>query len=58
MTDTPERKARRIIDANLAAAGWVVQSHDNLDLTAGSGIAVRELSMRSGFGTADYVLLR
>ena len=42
MTDTPERKARRIIDANLVAAGWLVQSHDDLDLAAGSGIAVRE----------------
>ena len=56
MTDTPERKARRIIDANLEAAGWVVQSHDQLDLAAGSGIAVREFPMKPGFGTADYVL--
>ena len=56
MTDTPERKARRIIDANLEAAGWLVQSHDDLDLTAGSGIAVREFPMKPGFGTADYVL--
>ena len=56
MTDTPERKARRIIDANLEAAGWLVQSHDDLDLAAGSGIAVREFPMKPGFGTADYVL--
>ena len=56
MTDTPERKARRIIDANLEAAGWLVQNHDDLDLTAGSGIAVREFPMRPGFGWADYVL--
>ena len=56
MTDTPERKARRIIDANLEAAGWLVQSHGDLDLTAGSGIAVREFPMKPGFGTADYVL--
>ena len=56
MTDTPERKARRIIDANLEAAGWLVQSHDDLDLTAGSGVAVREFPMKPGFGTADYVL--
>ena len=56
MTDTPERKARRIIDANLEAAGWLVQSHDDLDLAAGSGVAVREFPMKPGFGTADYVL--
>ena len=56
MTDTPERKARRIIDANLEAAGWLVQNHGDLDLTAGSGIAVREFPMKPGFGTADYVL--
>ena len=56
MTDTPERKARRIIDANLEAAGWLVQNHDDLDLTAGSGIAVREFPMKPGFGWADYVL--
>ena len=56
MTDTPERKARRIIDANLEAAGWLVQSHDNLDLAAGPGVAVREFPMKPGFGTADYVL--
>ena len=56
MTDTPERKARRSIDANLEAAGWLVQSHDDLDLAAGSGIAVREFPMKPGFGTADYVL--
>ena len=56
MTDTPERKARRIIDANLEAAGWLVRSHDDLDLTVGYGIAVREFPMKPGFGTADYVL--
>ena len=56
MTDTPERKARRIIDANLEAAGWLVQSQDNLDLAAGPGVAVREFPMKPGFGTADYVL--
>ena len=56
MTDTPERKARRIIDANLVAAGWLVQSHDDLDLAAGSGVAVREFPMRPGLGTVDYVL--
>ncbi len=38
----PEQKARREIDANLAEAGWIVQDRDEIDLTAGSGIAVRD----------------
>jgi type I restriction enzyme R subunit len=56
MPDTPEQKARREIDINLAAAGWLVQSHDEIDLTAGRGIAIREFQMKSGFGFADYLL--
>jgi type I restriction enzyme R subunit len=56
MSETPEQKARRDIDAELAAAGWIVQSLDELDLTAGRGIAVREFPMKSGFGEADYLL--
>lgn len=56
MTETPEQKARREIDAKLIAAGWLVQDRDDLDLTAGRGIAVREFPMKSGFGFADYLL--
>lgn len=56
MTETPEQKARREIDADLLAAGWIVQSREELDLTAGRGIAVREFPMKSGFGFADYLL--
>jgi len=47
---------RREIDANLSAAGWAVQDRDDLDLTAGRGIAVRNFTMKSGFGFADYLL--
>ena len=46
VTGTPEQRARRGIDANLAAAGWLVQSREELDLEAGRGIAVREFPMR------------
>ena len=53
---TPEEKARVDIDANMNAAGWLVQSRDDLDLTAGRGIAVREFPMKTGFGFADYLL--
>jgi len=56
MTETPEQIARKEIDAKLQAAGWIVQSRDELDLTAGTGIAVREFPMKSGFGFADYLL--
>lgn len=56
MPETPEQKARRLIDEKLIAAGWLVQDRDQLDLTAGRGIAVREFPMKSGFGFADYLL--
>lgn len=56
MPDTPEQKARQDIDAKLIASGWLVQDRDDLDLSAGRGIAVREFPMKSGFGFADYLL--
>src|SRR6266481_1135825 len=56
MPDTPERKARRQIDAQLTAAGWLVHDRSEIELTAGRGIAVREFPMKSGFGFADYLL--
>ena len=56
MPETPEQKARHEIDAKLSASGWLVQDRDDLDLTAGRGIAVREFPMKSGFGFADYLL--
>ncbi len=56
MPETPEQKARREIDVKLSESGWLVQDRDDLDLTAGRGIAVREFPMKSGFGFADYLL--
>ena len=56
MPDTPEQKARRAIDADLTAAGWLVQDLSDLDLTAGRGIAAREFQLKPGFGFADYLL--
>ena len=50
----PEQKARDNIDAQLEQAGWVVQSKNKLDLSAGLGIAVREF--QTDIGPADYVL--
>jgi type I restriction enzyme R subunit len=51
---TPEELARQTIDAQLRAAGWVVQSLDELNLSAARGVAVRE--MQSMGGPADYIL--
>ncbi len=56
MADKPEEKARRLIDEGLTAADWIVQDRNELDLTAGKGIAVREFPMKSGFGFADCLL--
>ena len=56
MSETPEQSARREIDTNLKTGGWIVQNRDDLDLTAGRGIAAREFAMKSGFGFADYLL--
>ena len=51
---TPEQKARRDIDAQLAACGWVVQDHKHAAVAAARGVAVREVPV--GQGRADYVL--
>jgi type I restriction enzyme R subunit len=50
----PEQRARETIDAGLAAAGWVVQHRDEMNLSAARGVAVREFPMEGGF--ADYLL--
>jgi len=39
MSESPEQKARHDIEAKLIASGWFVQDRDDLDLTAGRGIA-------------------
>jgi len=56
MPETPEDRARKNIDQLLSAAGWIVQSRDEVNLSAGRGIAVREFPMKPGFGEADYLL--
>jgi type I restriction enzyme, R subunit len=45
---------RTQIDASLAAAGWIVQSRDQMDLGAGLGVAVPEFPTASG--PVDYAL--
>ena len=56
MPDTPEARARQKIDQLLTNAGWLVQSRDDANLTAGRGAAIREFPMKTGFGEADYLL--
>lgn len=51
---TPEEKARNTIDGMLLAAGWTIQDRDELNLGAGTGVAVREYPLNEGF--ADYLL--
>ncbi len=53
---TPEQQARTNIDSLLKQAGWSVQDADSINLYAGRGVAVREFPLKSGHGTADYLL--
>jgi type I restriction enzyme, R subunit len=52
----PERKAREQIDTALVTAGWVVQDREQMNLSAGRGVAVREFKLTAGHGFADYLL--
>lgn len=51
---TPEQIARDKIDEMLRQAGWLVQSKNKINLSAGRGIALRETNTVSG--SADYML--
>ena len=53
---TPESRARQKIDQMLEQSGWVVQNKDAINRYAGIGVAVRELGLKPGHGTADYLL--
>jgi len=51
---TPEEQARQVIDKKLEQSGWVVQDKNRLNLTASSGVAVREFPTSTG--PVDYAL--
>ncbi len=51
---TPEQIARDLIDKQLVACGWVIQSKARINLNAGIGVAVQEY--QTDIGPADYVL--
>src|SRR5579862_619227 len=55
MPEAPEQKARRQIDAMLAATGWDVQDYTRINLGASLGIALCEVPLQSG--RCDYLLL-
>src|SRR5260370_5761052 len=54
MSYRPEDRARQNIDRMLEDAGWVVQDRSHFNLSARRGVAIRELSVKTG--AADYAL--
>jgi len=50
----PEQLARQKIDAMLLASGWIVQSKNEINLSAAPGVAICELSFKTG--EPDYTL--
>ncbi|TKC02206.1 MAG: restriction endonuclease subunit R, partial [Mesorhizobium sp.] len=50
----PEDRARSLVDRQLIACGWIVQSRSEMNLGAGPGIAVCEFQTASG--PVDYAL--
>ena len=51
---SPEAKARENIDKQLTACGWIVQARKQANVAAGSGAAIGEFPLKSGYGEADY----
>ncbi len=51
----PKELARQNIDKLLTACGWVIQKYKQLYLSAGRGIAIREVPLKEG--RCDYLLL-
>ena len=52
----PERIARETIDDLLQKAGWHVCDLAEANISAHRGVAIREFSLKSGHGEADYLL--
>jgi type I restriction enzyme R subunit len=51
-----EARARKKIDEQLVAAGWVVQGQDEADVSVGRGVVIREFSLEKPHGRVDYLL--
>ncbi len=56
MAKTPEQEARDRIDQLLDLAGWKIQDYKNVNIHAGTGVAIRNFSLKPGHGFADYLL--
>jgi type I restriction enzyme R subunit len=52
----PEDKARETIDRLLLLAGWTVCNQSDANIMASPGVAIRNFTLRSGHGFADYLL--
>jgi type I restriction enzyme, R subunit len=52
---SPEELAREKIDKLLTECGWIIQNYKQLNLSAGPGIAIREVPLKKG--RCDYLLL-
>lgn len=50
----PEQLAPDIIDKQLIACGWVIQTKNEINLNAATGIAI--LEYQTDVGAVDYVL--
>lgn len=51
----PEQEARKNIDAQLIACGWLVQDYTKYNPSASRGIALREVPLKEG--RCDYLLI-
>lgn len=54
--DAPERKARIRIDAALARLRWAIRRRDEVNRSAGRGVAVCAFKLTPGHGGTDYLL--
>jgi type I restriction enzyme R subunit len=52
----PEEAARQRIDEALSLAGWFVQDAKASNVYAARGVAIREFPLKTGHGSADYLL--
>lgn len=51
---TPEQRARKTIDTKLEQSGWIIQNMHELNITVGTGVAIREFPTSTG--RVDYAL--
>jgi type I restriction enzyme, R subunit len=56
LVPTPEDKARENIDRLLIKAGWAVRDQSDANILARRGVAIRNFTLKSGHGFADYLL--